>query len=88
MSYRSGNHIAKLIALPLVTGATGSHTKLAERAKGMNILAYCNSNIRSEIMPAIIAPRISALIALVQKDYEEGGRTAQFTSFHRILVSN
>lgn len=38
----------------------------------MNILLYCDTNLRSNDISAIVGPRLSALISVISKDYEEG----------------
>jgi hypothetical protein len=38
----------------------------------MNILSYCDTNLRNNDISAIVGPRLSALVSVISKDYEEG----------------
>jgi hypothetical protein len=71
VSRRDGSKLAKDMALPLSSNLRPQDVQLVERAKQINILMYCDSNVSDRTVSSYVGPRIAALKALVTGDLEE-----------------
>ena len=49
---------------------------IASRSRSVNIISYCDTNIRNYEISAIVGPRLAALVSVTSREFEEGAKTA------------
>jgi hypothetical protein len=59
---------------------------IAGRSKQTNITIFCNKNLNSNEIAAIVSPRIYALASLLTKDFEEGILFEEFECSEWLLL--